>query len=328
MTAAGTAPIGPAALRVMTEPQQGSRYEKLLSLARAAEAAGWDGFFRSDHLLTIGSSEKRDATEAWTTLAGLARETKRLRLGTLVSPMTFRHPSLLARMVSTVDQMSGGRVELGVGAGWFEEEHEALGIRLPPMRERMERFEEAVEVISMLLSGATVDHHGPHLELKGAVSLPRPAQNRLPLIVGGHGGARSLRVAARFADEYNTTARPGDETATVFRRVREACEREGRDPHTMRLSWMGPCIVGDNLEVQHRRAAPFAPWLGPGDHEGAEVLKEFRGRGVVGTPEEASAVMGGLRDLGCDLFYLQLIDLDDLEQVSDIASLVASRALG
>lgn len=316
-----------AALRVMTEPQQGASYEQLVTLARTAEMWGWDGFFRSDHLLTIGSVEKSDATEAWTTLAALARETTTLRLGTLVSPMTFRHPSVLARIVSTVDQLSAGRVELGVGAGWFEDEHRTLGIPLPPMGVRMDLFEEAVEVIAALLTGEAVDHHGAHFDLEDAVSLPRPVQDRLPLIVGGHGGRRSVGLAARFAAEYNTTARPGEEATRVFRRVVEACERQGRDPQTMRLSWMGPCIVAEDAETLHRRAAAFSLWLGPGDHDRADVLREFRGRGIVGLPSDAAAVMRGLREAGCDRFYLQLLDLDDLDHVADVTRLVAAPAL-
>src|SRR5438105_5170746 len=315
-----------ARLRVMVEPQEGATWEQLLGMARAAESAGFDGFFRSDHLLSIGPGPKRDALEAWTTLAALAVQTTRLRLGTLVSPMTFRHPAVLARTVATVDQLSGGRVELGLGAGWYEAEHRALGIPLPPMRERMERFEDGAVTTVALLGGGPVSHHGPYFHLEEAVALPRPVQATLPIIVGGHGGPRSARVAARLAAEYNTTSAGLDKVRRVFDSVRAACEANGRDPSTMRMSWMGPCLVASDEAGLRRRARAFSAFAGE-TTDMAAVVEALRPRGIVGTHDQAAERMRALADAGCDRFYLQLLDLDDHEVVEEIASAVAPVAL-
>jgi F420-dependent oxidoreductase-like protein len=311
-------------LRIMVEPQQGATYEQLLGMARVAERAGFDGFFRSDHLLTIGPGPKRDATEAWTTLAALARETSRLRLGTLVSPMTFRHPAVLARTVTTVDQLSGGRVELGLGAGWFDEEHLSLGIPLPPMAERMARFEDGADAIVALLGGGPVDHAGPHFRLDNAISLPRPAQQKLPIIIGGHGGARSVRVAARLADEYNTTEPSLEAMRHVFDAVRLACEARGRDPATMQTSWMGPCVVARDEATLRGRCRAFADLVDGDVTDLGAIADALRGRGIVGTYAEAAERMRERADAGCQRFYLQLLDLEDHEMVEEIARDVAA----
>ena len=320
-----TAPRGAAALRVMTEPQEGARYEQLVATANAADAAGFDGFFRSDHLMTIAPGPPRDATEAWTTLGALARETRRIRLGTLVSPVTFRHPAVLARMAATVDQLSGGRVELGIGAGWYESEHSGLGIPLPPLAERMARFEEAAVVVRALLDGGPVTHRGTHYQLDGGISLPRPLQEHLPLLTGGRGGPRSVAIAARFADEYNVLLPPGERVAAAAAAVRAASEAAGRP--AMRLSWMGPCIVGADTPALRARARAFAGWLGPGEHGSDEVLTAMRPRGLVGLHDEVAQRMHEMRDQGCERFYLQLLDLDDLDVFGEMAS-VAEQALG
>ncbi len=212
-------------LRIFTEPQQGATYDDLLAVARASERLGFDAFFRSDHYLSIGDGDgdgdgRPGPTDAWLTLAALARETSRIRLGTLVTPATFRLPGPLAISVAQVDQMSGGRVELGLGAGWFSAEHEAYGIPFPPVAERFDRFAEQVEVIDGLLrtpAGETFSFAGEHYQLTDSPALPKPVQSpRPPLILGGAGKARGAALAARYADEYNVAFRDlGDTGADV-----------------------------------------------------------------------------------------------------------------
>jgi F420-dependent oxidoreductase-like protein len=313
------------ALRVMLEPQQGASYEQMLAMALAAEAAGFDGIFRSDHLLTIGGPP-RTALEAWTTLAALARDTHRARLGTLVSPITFRHPAVLARAAATVDWLSGGRVELGMGAGWFEPEHHSLGLELPPAAERMERLEEAVAVVRALLSGEPASFAGRHYQLHDAVALPPARQARLPLIIGGAGKSRSAQLAARHADEYNTTSVDPDGAARVFAAVRAACEQQGRDPATLRLSWMGTCLVAEDEQALRRRASAYGE-LQFMSGDGAAIVETLAGRGIVGTYATAAERMQNYVDAGCERLYLRILDLDDLELPLEITSEVASRLL-
>ena len=225
-------------LRIFVEPQQGASYNDLLAVAQRAEAHGFDGFFRSDHYLKIGGSNGLPGpTDAWTTLAGLARETSRIRLGTLVSPATFRLPGPLAIIVAQVDQMSGGRVELGLGAGWFAAEHTAYGIPFPAPAERFARYEEQLEVITGLWDvpdGGTFSFSGTYYTVADSPALPKPVQRpRPPVIVGGIGPNRTPRLAARFADEYNVPFASVDDTAAAFGRVREACAAAGRHETSM-----------------------------------------------------------------------------------------------
>lgn len=312
----------------MTEPQQGATYAQLLGAARAAERSGFGGFFRSDHLASIGPGPGRDATEAWTTLAALARETERIRLGTLVSPMTFRHPAVLARMVSTVDQLSGGRVELGIGAGWFEDEHRALGIPLPEMRERMDRFEESAEIIVALLEGGPVTRRGRFIDLDGAIALPRPLQPSLPVIVGGHGGRRSLGLAVRLAAEYNAMASIED-LIRIRREIDAACDQAGRDPATLRISWMGAFLTGEDEATLRRRSRAFAGMVAAPDAAPEEIVAALRaGRGIVGTHAQAARRMRAYAEAGCERFYLQVLDLDAHDMLEEAASIVAPGALG
>jgi F420-dependent oxidoreductase-like protein len=298
----------PLDLRLMLEPQEGAPYAKLLAAARAAEAAGYDGVFRSDHLLTIGGSPQ-PALEAWTTLAALARDTSRVRLGTLVTPMTFRHPAVLAREVATVDELSGGRLELGVGAGWFEPEHVSLGIPFPTLRERMDRLAESVEVMTLLWRGEPVDHRGEHLQLQGAHALPRPVQDPLPIIVGGGGRDRTIAVAVRFAAEYNTTSCDPKLAARVFSAVREGCESSGRDPATLRLSWMGSVVVAADEARLRRRTEHMKSWSGS----------------VVATYDQAAELFAEYAQAGAQRIYARIWNLDDLDQISEIATEVMGR---
>ncbi|HEY6800743.1 MAG TPA: LLM class F420-dependent oxidoreductase, partial [Agromyces sp.] len=223
---------------VFTEPQQGASYDHQLAFAQAAERLGFDGFFRSDHYLHMGSGDPLPGpTDAWTTLAGLARETSRIRLGTLVSSVTYRQPSILAMQVAQVDAMSGGRAELGLGTGWFEREHRAYGIPFPP--KRFDLLEEQLEIVTGLWRtpvDETYSFDGAHYQLVDAPPLPKPAQERVPVIVGGAGPRRTPELAARFATEFNIGFRPEHAIAERFAGARAACERIGRDPGTLKLS--------------------------------------------------------------------------------------------
>src|SRR5919202_1681607 len=238
----------------MIEGQEDVTWEQWLALADACEEYGIDTLFRSDHYLGIVSGERTGSLDAWTLLSALAARTTTLRLGTMVSPVTFRHPSLLARAVVTVDHVSNGRVEIGMGAGWMQREHEAFGFPFPERRVRLELLAEQVEIVHRQLTEERFDFEGRHYVLRGCTALPKPVQQprRPPLILGGAAKGGTTRVAARFADEYNTTFAGPEEFAQRARRVREACEREGRDPGTMRLSLMTGCVVGrERVMLQH-----------------------------------------------------------------------------
>jgi F420-dependent oxidoreductase-like protein len=310
----------------MVEPHVGGTYAQFLRLARAAEDAGWDAFFRSDHLL-YPADPPRPALEAWTTLAGLARDTARIRLGTLVTPMTFRHPSVLAREVATVDEMSGGRVELGVGTGWYDREHTSLGIPFPPLGERTDRLHEAVEVLTRLWTGQPVSYQGAHYRLDAALALPRPVQDPLPLVVGGHGGRRSTELGARHAAEYNTTSIDPAGAAATFAKVRAACQAIGRDPATLRTSWMGTVLVGRDEAALRRRVERYAEWTGGLGDESADQLRDrLAPNSVVGVYDEAAERLRAYLDAGAQRIYARIWDLDDLDQISEISEELLPRA--
>jgi F420-dependent oxidoreductase-like protein len=234
----------------MVEGQEGVTWEHWVALARACDEAGLDGLFRSDHY-TSGADEP-GALDAWVTLSALAAVTERIRLGTLVSPVTFRHPSVLAKSVLTADHVSGGRVELGLGAGWMESEHRAYGFPFPELSERLELLAEQAEIVHRLLADGPVDFDGAHYRLEGARGLPKPVQRpRPPLIFGGSARSGTLRPAVRFADEYNTYGVGVAECRRRRARVREACERVGREPDSLPFSLMTGCVVGaDEAEVR------------------------------------------------------------------------------
>jgi F420-dependent oxidoreductase-like protein len=312
----------PPVLRLMLEPQQGGTYAQLLRVVRAAEDAGYDAVFRSDHLLTIGASPQ-PALEAWTTLAALARETTRVRLGTLVTPMTFRHPAVLAREAATVDELSGGRLEMGVGTGWFEPEHISLGIPFPSQRERTERLAESVEAMTLLWTGRPVSFQGRHLTLDNAVALPRPVQDPLPLVVGGHGGPRSVALAARFAADYNSTSTDPAGAARTYAAARAACESAARDPATLRTSWMGTVLVARDQAALRRRAGRLAAMAGmPADDPDA-VISRVTKRSVVGVRQQAAERLAEYVRAGAERVYARIWDWDDLDQISEIAELAA-----
>jgi len=303
-------------LRIFTEPQMGATYDDLLAVARRTEETGFDAFFRSDHYLTMGGDGLPGPTDAWVTLAGLARETSRIRLGTLMSAGTFRLPGPLAISVAQVDQMSGGRVELGIGAGWFEAEHTAYGIPFPSLGERFDRYEEQLAVVTGLWStpaGKTFDFAGEHYRISGSPALPKPVQEGgIPVLVGGAGKKRTPRLAARYASEFNVPFRPAADNARLFGGVREACAEAGRDPASMICSSaLVLCVGKDEAEIARRAAAI-----------GREA-DELRAHGVAGTPAEAVDVLGRYAETGAERVYLQVLDLSDLDHLDLVASEVA-----
>ena len=304
-------------LRIFTEPQQGATYEDLLAVARRSEELGFDAFFRSDHYLHMGGvSGMPGPTDAWTTLAGLARDTNSIRLGTLVTAATFRLPGPLAISVAQVDQMSGGRVELGLGAGWFDEEHSAYGIPFPPVGERFDRLEEQLAIITGLWAtpeGETFTHRGDHYEVVDSPALPKPVQSPPPVIVGGHGPKRTPHLAARFAAEFNQPFPKPDAIPEGKARVVAACEAIGRDPATMVFSVAQVVCVGENETDLARRAEAIG-----------RKPDELRKNGVAGTVEEARAKLAVLGDQGMSRVYLQVLDLSDLEHLDLLADLLAS----
>jgi F420-dependent oxidoreductase-like protein len=299
-------------LRIFTEPQMGATYDDLLAVARRTEETGFDAFFRSDHYLTMGGDGLPGPTDAWTTLAGLARETSRIRLGTLMTAATFRLPGPLAISVAGVDQMSGGRVELGIGAGWFEAEHTAYGIPFPPLRERFDRYEEQLAVITGLWStplGETFDFDGEYYRLSGSPALPKPVQaGGIPIIVGGSGRKRTPRLAARYAGEFNVPFASVEDNARLFAGVREACQEAGRDPASMTYSSaLVLCVGRDEAEIARRAAAI-----------GRDV-DDLREHGVAGTPAEAVDTLGRYAEAGAERVYLQVLDLADLDHLDLVA---------
>ena len=300
-------------LRIFTEPQQGATYDDLLQVARLAEELGFEAFFRSDHYLGMGTDGLPGPTDAWLTLAGIARETSRIRLGTLMTSATFRLPGPLAISVAQVDQMSGGRVELGLGAGWFEAEHTAYGIPFPDTRERFDRFEEQLAVITGLwrtTPGEQFDHEGRFYPVVGSPALPKPVQQpHPPVLVGGLGKRRTPALAARFADEFNLPFVSTETTREQFARVRAACEDVGRDPATMRWSSALVLCVGSD-EAEFRRRAEAI---------GREP-DELREHGVAGTPEEAVETIGRYAAEGAQRVYLQVLDLADLDHLRLVAA--------
>ena len=305
-----------ADLRIFTEPQQGASYGDLLAVAVRAETLGFGAFFRSDHFLAMGGGDGLPGpTDAWVTLGGIARDTSTIRLGTLVTSMTFRLPGPLAISVAQVDDMSNGRVELGLGAGWYQQEHEAYGIPFPPLGERFDRLEEQLEIITGMWStpvGDTFESPGGHYPVTGSPALPKPVQSTVPIVIGGGGPKRTPALAARFASEFNTPFVPIDFFTAQCDRVRAACTSIDRDPSTMAFSAaLVVCVGVDDAEVARRATAI-----------GREP-DELRANGVAGTPDEAAATIRRWADAGSERIYLQVLDLTDLDHLDLIATEVA-----
>lgn len=300
-------------LHVFSEAQEGATYEDLLRVARAAESLGFAGFFRSDHYLGIMGDGRPGPTDAWVTLAGLARETNHIRLGTLVSPATFRLPGPLAIMVAEVDAMSGGRVELGLGSGWYASEHRAYGIPFPDLRTRFDMLSEQVEIIDGLWRtpvGERFSFRGAHYQLTDSPALPKPVQSpRPPIILGGLGRKRSARLVARFANEFNVAWSPLADTSEIFTRLKANLADTDRDPASLAYSAGQIICVGKDEADVRRRAAVLRQDAGT-----------LRTSGLAGTPAEVVDKIGQLANLGVSRIYLQFLDLTDISQLELIAA--------
>jgi F420-dependent oxidoreductase-like protein len=304
-------------LCVFTEPQLGATYEQQLAMAQRAEALGFDGYFRSDHFISFGGGGEPGPTDSWVTLGALARETTRIRLGTLVTSATFRLPGPLAIAVAQVDAMSHGRIELGIGTGWHEGEHKAYGIPFPPIGERFDRLEEQLGIITGLWStpaGQTFSYQGHYYDIVDSPALPKPVQQGgPPIIVGGAGPRRTPALAARFASEFNVPFRSLADTARQYDRVADACAAEGRDGRsTMVFSFARTIVCGRNDDEVKRRAAAV----------GMDAADMGDG-GAAGTPEQVAEQLRAFAEKGAQRAFLQILDFDDLDHLDLIATEVA-----
>ena len=308
-----------ADLRIFTEPQQGASYDDLLAVAQRAEQLGFGAFFRSDHYLKMGDGDGMPGpTDAWITLGGIARETSTIRLGTLVTAATFRLPGPLAISVAQVDQMSDGRVELGIGAGWYGQEHSAYGIPFPELGARFDNYEEQVAIIHGLWNtpeGDTFSFDGAVWQVTDSPALPKPVQaGGPPIIIGGRGNTRTPRLAARYASEFNMPFVAIDSFVSQRENVQRACEARDRDPSTMKFSIaLVACVGADDADVERRATAIGRE---PG---------ELRENGVAGTPDEAAATIRRWSEAGAERVYLQVLDLADLDHLDVIAEEIAPR---
>ena len=304
-------------LRIFVEPQQGASYTDQLAVAQRAEARGFDGFFRSDHYLKMGDGDGLPGpTDTWVTLGAIARETSTIRLGTLVCSATFRLPGPLAVAVAQVDDMSGGRVELGLGAGWFDDEHTAYGIPFPTLGERFDRLAEQLEIITGLWrtpKGSQYSFEGRHYTVVASPARPDPVQpGGPPVIMGGYGANRTPRLAARHASEFNVPFGSVDDFATQRSRVRQACEAIDRDPDDMVFSAALVLCCGENHEELERRAGNI----------GRSYDTDLRLHGAAGTPAQVLEVLATFAEAGADRVYLQMLDLHDLEHLDLVAEQV------
>jgi F420-dependent oxidoreductase-like protein len=303
-------------LRIFTEPQQGATYDTLLAVATTAEQLGFDAFFRSDHYIHFDGDGLPGPTDAWLTLAALARETSTIRLGTLVSPVTFRHPGQLAIEVAQVDNMSGGRVELGLGAGWNEVEHVANCIPFPPTGERFDILEDQLAIVTGMWKtplGDAFSHTGKRQSVEGSPVLPKPVQRDersggVPIVMGGWGAKRTPRLAAQYAAEYNLPFSPAKIAADQFAIVKAACEKAGRDPATLTLSAAVVACCGEDEATFARRAKAIG-----------QDPEQLRANQLGGTTSEVADRAAEYAAAGAERLYLQVLDLDDLEHLHLLA---------
>ena len=302
-------------LRIFTEPQQGARYSELAALARLSEELGFDAFFRSDHYMAFDGDGLPGPTDAWLTLAALARDTTSIRLGTLVTPVTFRLPGPLAISVAQVDEMSGGRVELGLGTGWHDGEHAAYGIPFPPVGVRFAHLEEQLAIVTGLWStpvGERFSFTGDHYTITDSPALPKPVQQPVPLIIGGWGEKRTPRLAAKYATEFNLPFAPVELFGDAVKRVHAACETAGRDPATLRTTVAQTvCCGATEDEFAHRAAA-----IG-------QQPANLRDNNLGGLPSEIVDRISAYGAAGAETVYLQVLDLSDHDHLRLIASEVA-----
>jgi F420-dependent oxidoreductase-like protein len=311
---------------LMIEAQQGLTYAELLAIAQRAEAAGFETMYRSDHYESFPGPPGRPTTDAWTVLAGLARETTRIRLGTLVSPVTFRYPGALAKIVATVDDMSGGRVELGLGAGWNEDEHRRHGFPFPPIEERAEMLEEQLAIIHGLWEEPDGwSFSGRHYRVEDAIFYPKPVERqRVPILVGGSGTPRSMRLAARYADEFNLSSADAPRVAEKLRQLDAACQAIGRDPSSIRRSAMvGAMIAGDPALLAARKQALLAE-LTP-DETAEDWFAAREQRWIFGTPDRARAKVAEFAAAGVERLMLQDFLPRDLAMIDELADELIGR---
>jgi F420-dependent oxidoreductase-like protein len=310
-------------ISLMVEGQENVTWDQWCALADACESAGLEGLFRSDHYLSVSGYTERGSLDAWTTLAGLAARTSRIRLGTLVSPATFRHPSVLAKSVATVDHISSGRAELGIGAGWNVAEHTAYGFPFPENPVRMEMLAEQIEIVHRQWSDLPFDFKGKHYTMNDLNALPKPVQAPHPnLIVGGGANPRSAALAARWADEYNVVYASPRRCADRRERVAAAWEAEGRDPATLVFSVMTGCIVGRNRREVEERARRVMELNGDGGSV-TPWIEGLREEWPIGTVNEVVEHLGRLEDAGVERAMLQHLAHDDTDMVHVIGAEVA-----
>jgi len=312
---------------LMIEGQEDVTWDDWRALAGACEEFGVGTMFRSDHYLSVDDRRERGSLDAWGTISALGALTTKLRLGTMVSPATFRHPAVLAKAAVTADHVTGGRVEVGIGAGWWEREHEAYGFVLPPVGPRMDALEEQLQIIRGHWAEGPFSIEGVYYSARELDARPKPVQRRLPLILGGKGGPRSLRLAARYADEYNTVMATVDEVAAVRAGLDRACEAEGRDPKSLPLSMMTGWLVGADGDELRDRASRLAQWKGEGE-DGDAFLAGLRESAIQGTTAEAIEQLRELQAAGLTRIMGQHLlhrDLDAVELMGrEIAPALAS----
>jgi alkanesulfonate monooxygenase SsuD/methylene tetrahydromethanopterin reductase-like flavin-dependent oxidoreductase (luciferase family) len=299
---------------LMIEGQEDVRWEHWLALAAACDRHDFDGLFRSDHYVSVDDRRERGSLDAWGTICALSAVTSRIRLGTLVSPVTFRHPSTLAKSVVTADHVSGGRIEVGMGAGWWQPEHELYGFPFPPTRTRIELLAEQLEIVRRQWDQGPFSFNGCHYRIEDLEALPKPVR-RPNLIVGGSAGPRSTALAARWADEYNTVFATPEVCRERRRAVTEAWDREGRDPGTLRFSVMTGCLVGADADQLAERARRLAAWRGEDSDDPERFLDALPESWIVGTPGEAIQQLRGLAAAGVDRVMLQHLLHEDTEAV-------------
>jgi F420-dependent oxidoreductase-like protein len=313
----------------MIEGQESVSWAEWLALADASERNGLEGLFRSDHYLSVVGRRERSSLDAVACLAAIATATERIRLGTLVSPVTFRHPSVVAKSVATIDHVSGGRVELGLGAGWNEGEHAAYGFDFPPLGTRMELLEEQLEIVHRLWTEDSVTFEGRHYRLEECPALPRPLQQpHPPLILGGNAKPRAVALAARFADEYNTLSASVADCRERKGVLAEACKAAGRDPETLSLTLMATCVVGEDRAQVLERVRGVMAVFGSGGEDPQAVLDERRERWLAGTPDEVVERLRALADAGVERVYLQHLVHGDIDMVDLVGEAVLPALAG
>jgi F420-dependent oxidoreductase-like protein len=307
---------------LMIEGQEDVTWPDWVAIAEACERSGVGTLFRSDHYYSVEDQAARGSLDALTTLGALAAITEKLRLGTMVSPATFRHPSVFAKSMVTIDRISGGRVEPGLGAGWWDREHEAYGFDLPEIGPRMDAFEEQLEIVTRQWGDGAFSFDGEHFRIADLDAQPKPVQRPMPFVVGGSGGPRSLRIAARWASEYNTVMAGPEKLRELRGKLDAACEKQGRDPATLPLSVMTGWLVGETREEVVDRASRLVEWQGKGD-DGAAFLERAPDHMIVGTVAEAVEQLRALHEAGCHRVMAQHLLHRDTEAIELIGREVA-----